>query len=380
MAGIMTLAMKTESGDPAGIAVIGTGAIAEAHLYAYQREQGRARLAAVADVDEGRARAAAARYGVPDVYTDYCELLARDDVDAISICAPPFLHVQMSVDSLLAGKHVLCEKPVAPTLAELDRIEEAARKSGRVFSGVFQLRFGKGAQQLRILLDEGRFGKLHLGVANTLWFRDDAYYDQVSWRGTWAQECGGVTVSQAIHLIDALVWFLGEPRSVFARAGSFRRNIDVDDTAVAVIQFEGGAIGQVTSTVSAAGPERSRLEIYGSELSAVSQGPVYDSTSEPFALSSTIAADAQAIRQEVEERVPRGFKLLHRGAIDDFLTAINTGCRPLADVEACREVLQVTTAIYKSAMTGQPVNLPIGRDDPFYSALPPAGYDLPSVA
>jgi predicted dehydrogenase len=286
----------------------------------------------------------------------------------------------MAVDALMAGKHVLCEKPVAATLSELARIDEAQRSSEKVFSGVFQLRFGKGAQQLRVLLDEGRFGRLHLGIADTLWFRDDAYYDDLSWRGTWEQECGGVTVSQAIHLIDSLVWFLGEPKSVFASAGSFRSNIDVDDTSVAVIQFENGAIGQVTSTVSAAGPERSRLEIYGSELSAVSQGPVYDSTSEPFALSSPVAANAEAIRQDIEERVPRGYRLLHRGVVDDFLEAIAEGRRPLADIEVCRTALQVTTAIYKSAMTGEPVDLPIARDDPFYSALPPAGHEIPNLA
>lgn len=375
----MTLAMSTDAGAPIGVAVIGTGSIAEAHLYSYQCEEETAKLVAVVDVDEGRARAAAGRNGVVDVHTDYHEVLARDDVDAVSICAPPFLHVQMSVDALAGGKHVLCEKPVAPTLAELDRIAEVERASGKVFSGVFQLRFGKGAQQLRLLLDEGRFGKLHLGIADTLWFRDDAYYD-VAWRGTWEQECGGVTVSQAIHLIDALVWFLGEPKSVFARAGSFRTNFDVDDTSVAVIQFESGAIGQVTSTVSAAGTERSRLEVYGSELSAVSQGPVYDSTSEPFALSTPVAANAEAIRDEVEERVPRGFRLLHRGAVNDFLTAIREGRRPLADIEACRTALQVTTAIYESAMTGQPSVLPIAPDDPFYSELPPAGHAIPNFA
>jgi predicted dehydrogenase len=222
---------------------------------------------------------------------------------------------------------------------------------------------------------------VHLGLAETLWYRDDAYYDQVAWRGTWEKECGGVTVSQAVHLIDALVWFLGEPRNVFARAGSFRPNIGVDDTSVAVIQFEGGAIGQVTSTVSAAGPERSRLEIYGSEMSAVSQGPVYDSTSEPFLLSLPGAGtDASSIQQELEERVPRAFKLLHRGSVSDILTAVRDGRRPLADIEACRKALQVTTAIYKSAMTGQSVHLPVTPDDPFYSALPPAGHDLPGVS
>lgn len=372
----MTLAMD----KPVGVAVIGTGGIAEAHLYSYQREDERAKILAVVDIDGGRAERAAERYGVPDVYEDYGDALSRDDIDAVSICAPPSLHVGMSVAALRSGKSVLCEKPVAPTLAELDRIEEAEPGSGGIFSGVFQLRFGKGAQQVRRLLDEGKFGQLHLGIADTLWYRDDAYYDDVSWRGTWDQECGGVTVSQAIHLMDALTWFLGEPRRVFATGRSFRPNIDVDDTTVAVIEYANGAIGQVTSTVSAAGEERSRLEIYGSELSAVSQGPVYDSTAEPFVLSAPEPGAAETIQSEIEDRIPRGFKLLHRGPIDDFLGAIIENRPPLVGVEACRTALHVTTAIYKSAMTGVLVDLPISSDDPFYSALPPEGYGLPEIA
>jgi predicted dehydrogenase len=187
-------------------------------------------------------------------------------------------------------------------------------------------------------------------------------------------------VSQAIHLIDALIWFLGEPKSVFGLARSFRANVEADTTAVAVIELENGAIGQVTSTVSAGGPERSRLEVYGSALSAVSQGPVYDSTREPFALASPAAAEAEALQREMAERVPGGYNLLHRGSVNDFLTAIQEERSALADVAACRTALQVTSAIYKSAMTGQPVDLPIAPDDPFYSALPPDGHGLPSIA
>jgi predicted dehydrogenase len=279
---------------------------------------------------------------------------------------------------LKAGKHVLCEKPVAPTPYGIDEIEAAQKASGCVFSGVFQLRFGRGAQQVRALLDQGRFGRLHLGIAETLWSRDDAYYG-VPWRGAWATECGGVTVSQAIHAIDAMVWFLGEPASVFAQAGTFRAPIESDDTAVAIIRFANGGIGQITSTVTAFGEERTRLEVHGTQLSAVSTGPVYDCTIEPFKLGTPNAADAPALAAEIEERFPRGFKMLHRGAVNDFLEAIEQKREPLAGIEACRTAVQVTAAIYKSAMTNEVVKLPLAADDPFYSHLPPDGLALPAV-
>ena len=366
--------------EPVGVAVIGAGAIAQAHLYSFQQARERARLVAVADVDETRAKTSAERFGVGLACRDYQDLLTRDDVQALSICTPPFTHLEMATAALRAGKHVLCEKPVAPTLAGLDAIAEAQRASGCVFSGVFQLRFGRGAQQLRLILDEERFGSLHLGLAETLWFRDHPYYDDVGWRGTWAQEWGGVTVSLAVHLIDCLLWFMGEPASVYAEAGTFRARIEQDDTGVAVVRFRNGAIGQITSTVSSFGQERSRLELYGTELIAISRGPAHDSTSQPLLLSSPDPARAEVLQRELNERIPQGYAILHQGAIADFLEAIQGGRPPLVGVDACRAALQVTTAIYKSAMTGQRVELPIRHDDLFYHHLPPEGFALPGGA
>jgi predicted dehydrogenase len=361
--------------DPLGVAVIGTGSIAEAHLYSYQKAESLARLLAVVDIDEARARRAADTFGVPDVYSGYTDVLARPDIHAVSICTPPFNHVEIAAASLRAGKHVLCEKPVAPTLAGLDSIAEAQSASGCVFAGVFQLRFGRGAQQLRMLADEGRLGRIHLGIAETLWYRPDAYY-AVPWRGTWEQECGGVTVSQAIHLVDGLNYFLGEPVGVFARAGVFRAPIEADDTAVAVVTYANGAIGQITSTVNAVGPERSRLEIYGTELSAVSAGSAYDCTAEPFEIGAAEPSRATAIQHELDERLPRAPRLLHRGTVEDFLTAAIEGRAPSVSIEECRRALNVTAGIYKSAMTGEYVPLPIATDDPWYSQLPPPGFRL----
>jgi predicted dehydrogenase len=273
---------------------------------------------------------------------------------------------------------VLCEKPVAPTLAGLDAIEEAHGASGRVFSAAFQLRFGRGAQQLRLLLDEGRFGRLHLGIAETLWYRDDEYYSSAPWRGKWKTEAGGVTVSQAVHLIDLLLWYFGEPLSVFAEAGVFRTPTEGDDVSVAVIRFRSGAIAQITSTVSAFGEERSRVEVYGSELTAISSGSAYSASSEPFRLSAPDPAAAEEAQRHADELVPAGYRVLHRGAIKDFLDAIREDREPLAGVEASRNALEVTAGIYKSAMTRSPVSLPLTKDDPFYHELPPRGFSLKS--
>ena len=203
-----------------------------------------------------------------------------------------------------------------------------------MFSGVFQWRFGRGARQMRLLIDEGRFGRLHLGIAETLWFRDHPYYDDVAWRGKWLQECGGVTVSQAIHAIDCLVWFLGEPVSVFAEAGTFRAKVETDDTTVAVIRFASGAIGQITSTVNAMGPERTRLELYGTEMSAIGGGEAYDTTNDLFTLADAGEARARRWPPSPRSACPKAPSMLHRPAVERLPRRDRAG--PRRRSSACR--------------------------------------------
>ncbi len=176
-----------------------------------------------------------------------------------------------------------------------------------------------------------------------------------------------------------LLWIMGEPVRVYAEGGTFRVPIEVDDTATATVRFESGAVAQITSTTSALSEQRTLLEFHGTDLSAISQGTVYECTIDPFLLSSAADPDyAAGLQREMDERMPKGYKLLHRGPVREFVDAIVEGGRPSVGIEDCRRALEVTTAIYKSAMTQQPVSLPIAKDDPFYSALPPEGFSFPT--
>jgi UDP-N-acetyl-2-amino-2-deoxyglucuronate dehydrogenase len=362
---------------PIGIGIIGAGEISILHAAAYQALEGRVRLAAVADIDMDRARALAGHFTIPAVHQDYQQVLANPDVEAVSICTPPFLHVQQSVEALEAGKHVLCEKPVAANMAGLDRIDAAQRSSGRVFSGVFQSRFGRGARQVKALIERGRFGRLLLGLTDTLWMRDAAYYG-VWWRGSWAQECGGASVSQALHGIDMLLWLMGEPTHLCAEADTLKMDIEVDDTAAAVVRFRSGALGQVLATVNCQ-DNRSRLEVYGSRLSAVSSEDAYQPTKEPFHLSATDPAYLESVQREADELVPSGPPYLQVGMMEDFVGALEEGREPLVTVAECRRSLELVTALYRSAMTGETVRFPIEKTDPFYSCIPPEGMSLPGT-
>ncbi len=362
---------------PIGVGIIGAGEISVLHAAACRDLGDRVRLVAVADIEEDRARTLAGHFAIPEVYDDYQRLLANPDVQAVTICTPPFLHVQQSVDALEAGKHVLCEKPVAESLAALDRIAAAAQASGLVFSGVFQHRFGRGAQQVKALIERGRFGRLLLGLTHTLWIRTPEYYE-VWWRGSWERECGGASVSQGLHGIDMLLWLMGEPVALYAEAATLKADIEVEDTAAAVVRFRNGSIGQVLATVNCQ-DNRSRLEVYGVELSAVSSEDAYQPTKDPFRLSAAEPAHLERVQKEAEELVPSGPQYLHLGMMEDFVGAIEDRRQPLVTVDECRRSLELVAALYRSAMTGEAVRFPIETADPFYSRIPPEGLSLPGV-
>jgi predicted dehydrogenase len=356
--------------QPLGIGVIGAGGISHSHLLAVRSSANRerARVVAVADIDEARAKEQAERYGVERVFTDWRELVASDDVQAVCICTPPFLHVEQSVAALRAGKHVLCEKPVSPTLAGLDAIAAAEREGGAMFAGVFQHRVGQGARQVKALIDDGRFGRLRFGLSETLWQRDMEYYG-VWWRGTWEQECGGVTMGHGIHSIDMLLWLMGEPESLIADAATVKLDIQVEDTSLASVRFRNGAIGQIIVTVNAQ-DNRSRLEIFGDNLQAVSSGSAYGPTGSPFLLASTDPAKAESAGAWASERVPDETKHLHVPVLSDFIDAIASKRPPLVTVDEVRRSMELITGMYKSAMTGARVVFPIRQDDPWYRQIP----------
>ena len=364
---------------PLGIGVIGAGGISHSHLLAVRSSANRerARIVAVADVVEAAAKAQAERYEIPQTYTDYRDLIADPDVQAVCICTPPFLHVEQAVTALRAGKHVLCEKPVSPTLAGLDAIAAAEREGGATFAGVFQHRVGQGARQVKALIEEGRFGKLRFGLSETLWQRDEAYYG-VWWRGTWEQECGGVTMGHGIHSIDMLLWLMGEPESVIADTATVKLPIEVEDTSLATVRFRNGAVGQIIVTVNAQ-DNRSRLEIFGDDLQAVSSESPYDPTSAPFRFSAIDSAKAEAAAAEAAALVPEPTKHLHVPIMSDFIDAATTGRRPLVTVDECRRSMTLITGMYKSAATGQRVTFPIAPDDPWYSRIPADGFAGGSV-
>jgi UDP-N-acetyl-2-amino-2-deoxyglucuronate dehydrogenase len=224
-----------------GIALIGCGSISSVHLQAISRIAS-AKLLAVVDIDESLAEKTAQQYGCAS-YTDYQEMLQREDIDIVHICTAHYLHVPMAVAALKAGKHVLTEKPMAETEAAAQMMLAAAEAYPDMQLGViFQNRYNPSSVIMKKYVDSGELGHLICLKGLVTWFRDAGYYE-TEWKGKWATEGGGVLINQAIHTLDLLHWFGGEVTSI---KGSISTDslvgvIEVEDTAHAHMVFENGA-------------------------------------------------------------------------------------------------------------------------------------------
>jgi predicted dehydrogenase len=346
------------------VAIIGFG-IGRMHLEGYRALPGLYDVRAVVDLDPAR-RSAAAEFGVPETPADIAAVLGRGDIAVVDICTPPATHLALAQAALAAGHHVVCEKPLVGSLAECDRLGEAARRARGVLMPVFQYRWGDGLRRLQRLVARGVTGPLHAATVETHWRRGADYY-AVPWRGRFATELGGCLTTHAIHAHDMLRLVAGEYAEVFALTATRINPIEVEDCAAAAARMASGALVTLSVTLGAA-KESSRLRfVFGNLLAESSLAP-YAPGDDPW--SFTPADDATAARIEEEmagfEPAPARFA----GQFAAFHAALATGAPPPVTWADARASLELLTALYHSAATGQRVMLPIGAGHPAY-----AGWD-----
>jgi predicted dehydrogenase len=245
------------------VALLGAG-IGAQHLAAYRSLTDVFDVVAICDRDLDRARSIAG--GIPTL-ANMDAAIKDPSVDLIDICLPPHLHVPVALRALAAGKSVICEKPIATSLADMDRLDAEQGGKARVFP-VFQYRFGLAMAQLHALEAAGLLGAPHMASLETHWRRDAEYY-AIPWRGTWAGEQGGAILGHAIHLHDWLSFVLGPVASVYAVVDTRVNDIETEDCAGLTIRMENGAI--VTSSVTlGAADDTSRLRFVFEGLTAES--------------------------------------------------------------------------------------------------------------
>ena len=335
--------------DPQSVrfALLGTGVVADFHHQAIEANADvGAELTAVAHYDAAQFGKLEARFGVP-CFTEEA-LLDRDDVDAVILCTPSGQHAEQAVRAAQVGKHVLVEKPMALSLADADRMIEACEAADVRLGVVFQRRAVSPFRKVRTVIEQGELGRLTLGLITLPYVRDAAYYASADWRGTWALDGGGVLMNQGIHLVDLLVWFLGDPEQVEAHAATLQHQIEVEDTLAATLKLRSGALATITATTTAAPGFPHRIEVYGTEGGIQIEGEAITRWTSADGTEKAQASGAKSGAGSGGD--PRGIALEgHIGILRDFVEAIRDGRPPLVDGREGRRSLAAVQAIYEAA-------------------------------
>ncbi|MFC5471381.1 Gfo/Idh/MocA family protein [Cohnella suwonensis] len=352
--------------NPIRIGVIGTGSISECHLNAYARNAN-ARIVAICDVNEERARKVAAKYGADKTFTDYHRLLADPDIDAVSICTWNNTHAPISIAALEAGKHVLVEKPLARTVEEALAIERAVRSTGKLLQVGFVRRYDPNVKMLREFADRGEFGELYYAKASTI----RRLGNPGGWFADVERSGGGPLIDIGVHVID-LVWYLmGRPKAktvsgnVYNKLGnrsnvkhlSFYKAADydaskntVEDLASAVIRFENGASLMVDVSYSLhAKKDEGTVKLYGAKGSFEIDPEVVIVTEKYDTILN--------IEPQTDSKAGFSGDPAFQNEIDHFIDCIANGTEQISPVEDGVEIMKILSAIYESAAKGEEVRL-----------------------
>ena len=361
--------------EQVGIGVVGSaGSIGRKHA-AEVASLPNARLIAVHDINATGAEEQAAELGAR-AYGTLAGLLGDPEVDAVTIATPHPLHMPVALEAFDRRKHVLTEKPIAATPSEADRMVSAAKGAGVKLGVVYQARFRPDVIRVREMVQAGDLGDLHRTVLDLASFRSQAYYDSGDWRGTWDGEGGGVLLNQGIHQVDILQWLGGMPTTVIGQVSTLMHDIEVEDSASALLEYENGAHGFLhCNTVQ--GPTRIRLEVWGDKggvvvtndsarfhkpevgLREFNRREHGKRSAKPDVAIGPLPAAEGAIpgeRPAIDVSTAD-----HQDVIADFAQAIIDDREPSAPGEEGVKGLELAAAVIYSGCTGVPATLPLDR-------------------
>ena len=342
-----------------GWGIIGCGMIAKFHARAIAEMRG-SKLVACYGRDMEKASAFADEFGgLP--YDDLKAMLQDPYVDVVTICTPSGAHLEPGLMAAKAGKHILIEKPLEVTTKRCDQLIAECEKQGVYLGTIFPSRFHRSAMLMKAAIEQNRFGSISVADAIVKWFRTQQYYDSGKWRGTWQLDGGGALMNQAIHSVDLLLWLMGPVRAVSAMTAlRAHERIEVEDTAVATLEFESGALGTIVATTAAYPGTLKRIEISGSHGMAVleEEAIVKWSFAQPKKQDEKVLAEMKSNTTGGGASDPAAIgHVAHRELFKDFVKSIQGGLPSRIDGTEGRRSVELINAIYKSAKTGKQVSL-----------------------
>lgn len=333
-------------------ALIGCGAIANKHMAAI-RGTSVAEVAGAYDQDAKTLEEFSSKYSIrPFATVD--AMIKEAAPHALVILTPSGVHAENLMELMRFNRHFVVEKPLALRLEQIDRILEECDRRGLKIFVVQQNRFNPPIRKVREAMDKGRFGKLVMGTVRVRWCRDQSYYNQKSWRGTWALD-GGVLTNQASHHIDMLIWMMGEVESVMAKTASRLVNIEAEDTGVAIMKFKNGALGVIEATTATRPRDlEGSISILG-EKGTVEVGGFFMNELKVWRFSQPDEMDNEV--WEKFSRVPEQPAWNHTEFFQDVIESLKSNRKGLIDGLEGRKSVELINAIYESAETGKEVFL-----------------------
>lgn len=344
-----------------GFAIVGCGMIARFHARALAEIPG-VRIAALVGRRLGSAESMREELQLDaPCLTDLNSALALPGVDAVIICTPSGAHLEPAIAAASAGKHVVVEKPLEITPERCDRIIAACDQTGVRLCTIFPSRFGDANVELKRAVDAGRFGRLTLGETTCKWWRTQEYYDRGGWRGTLALDGGGALMNQAVHNVDLLLWLMGPVTEVFGFTATLaHQRIEVEDTAVAVLRFQSGALGVIQATTSVHPGYPKTIAIHGDAGSAViEQDDIVRWDFNPSTEADETIKKRFAQKSGASGGASDPAAISHRGhmlQLSDFVHAIRDNRPPLVDGREGRKSVVAICAIYAAANTRRTIS------------------------
>lgn len=352
--------------------IIGCGKVGELHAFALSQLP-QSKFVAACDTQRSRATQFAEKFG-GEGYDSVSEMIDKAGLDAVAICTPHPLHEEPTVLAARSGVHVLVEKPLASSLEACDRMIQAAEDGNVKLGVVSQRRLFEPVQRMKQAIDAGKIGLPVLGTFSMFSWRDQAYYESDPWRGKWATEGGGVLVNQSPHQLDLLQWFMGDIAEVSGYWGNLNHPyIEVEDTAVAIIRFKNGGLGNIVTSLSQNPGIYTKVHVHGSNGASV--GVQTDTGASFVAGVSEIAEPPlndiwtipgeEHLLTDFESQDRKHFGSInatqhyHKLQIEDFLNAILNDTDPLVTGREGRIVVEMFTAIYRSNELKRPIEFPL---------------------
>ncbi|MPW26972.1 gfo/Idh/MocA family oxidoreductase [Alkalibaculum sp. M08DMB] len=330
-------------------AIVGCGRISYKHVEALINNYEDAELVAVCDIIENKAIERKKQYECYTknnkvvVYTDYIQMLKKENIDVVSIASESGYHAKHAIDCINNGTHVLVEKPMALSLTDADDMILTAKKKGKKICISHQNRFNPPIQKLKRAIDEGRFGKIINGTARILWTRDDNYYKQAPWRGTKNLD-GGTLMNQCIHNIDLLQWMMGsEVERIHSERDTFLRDIEMEDFGAILIRFKNKSIGLVEGSACVYPNNlEETLSIFGEKGTVVIGGLAVNEI-KTWNFSDIQDYDNVDESIEIDSVYGEGHTPLYK----DFINAIINKKNPLVTGEEGKKAIEIILKAYE---------------------------------